>query len=155
MESAARKCAVIDRLIRAAGIANARSVRARAEEWGALPAPAGGGAGGYDAVTAARWDRSRCSLEYAAPLLREGGVLVAWKGARDPDEEARGRRGGGGARDAVGGGARGRPVRGRPPPPPARVPQGRAPRPPDFPRRARDGPQAAAGLIGPEPSSRG
>jgi 16S rRNA (guanine527-N7)-methyltransferase len=26
--------------------------------------------------------------EYAAPLLREGGVLVAWKGARDPGEEA-------------------------------------------------------------------
>jgi len=26
-------------------------------------------------------------LEYAAPLLRQGGALVAWKGARDPDEE--------------------------------------------------------------------
>jgi 16S rRNA (guanine527-N7)-methyltransferase len=25
--------------------------------------------------------------EYAAPLLREGGVLVAWKGRRDPQEE--------------------------------------------------------------------
>ena len=28
--------------------------------------------------------------EYAAPLLRQGGVLVAWKGARDADEEAAG-----------------------------------------------------------------
>jgi 16S rRNA (guanine527-N7)-methyltransferase len=30
--------------------------------------------------------------EYAAPLLREGGALVAWKGRRDPDEEAAGAR---------------------------------------------------------------
>ncbi len=28
--------------------------------------------------------------EYAAPLLREGGVLVAWKGSRDDEEEERG-----------------------------------------------------------------
>jgi 16S rRNA (guanine527-N7)-methyltransferase len=26
--------------------------------------------------------------EYASPLLRVGGVLIAWKGARDPSEEA-------------------------------------------------------------------
>ena len=26
--------------------------------------------------------------ELASPLLREGGVLVVWKGRRDPDEEA-------------------------------------------------------------------
>ena len=30
--------------------------------------------------------------EYAAPLLREGGALVAWKGARDAEEEAAGAR---------------------------------------------------------------
>ena len=29
-------------------------------------------------------------VEYAAPLLRAGGVLVAWKGARDAAEEAGG-----------------------------------------------------------------
>jgi 16S rRNA (guanine527-N7)-methyltransferase len=29
-------------------------------------------------------------VEYAAPLLRCGGVLVAWKGARDDEEERRG-----------------------------------------------------------------
>jgi len=27
-------------------------------------------------------------VEYAAPLLAEGGTLVAWKGRRDPGEEA-------------------------------------------------------------------
>jgi 16S rRNA (guanine527-N7)-methyltransferase len=26
-------------------------------------------------------------IEYAAPLLRDGGVLVAWKGRRDGEEE--------------------------------------------------------------------
>ena len=36
------------------------------------------------------WARSRCLVEYAAPLLREGGILVAWKGARDAAEEAAG-----------------------------------------------------------------
>ena len=90
IESAARKCAVIDRLGRAAGIDNARSVRARVEEWGATPAPVGGGAGGYDAVTARALGRLPLVVEYAAPLLREGGVLVAWRGARDADEEAAG-----------------------------------------------------------------
>jgi len=29
-------------------------------------------------------------VEYAAPLLHEGGVLVAWKGARDAAEEGAG-----------------------------------------------------------------
>lgn len=29
-------------------------------------------------------------VEYAAPLLREGGALVAWKGGRDPAEESAG-----------------------------------------------------------------
>ncbi len=90
VESAARKCAVIDRLIRASAIENARSVRARAEEWGALPAQAGGGAGGYDVVTARALGSLALLEEYAAPLLRDGGVLVAWKGERDPAEEEAG-----------------------------------------------------------------
>jgi len=90
VESAARKCAVIDRLIRASAIENARSVRARAEEWGALPAQAGGGAGGYDVVTARALGSLALLEEYAAPLLRDGGVLVAWKGERDPAEDEAG-----------------------------------------------------------------
>ena len=101
VESAARKCAVIDRLIRASAIENARSVRARAEEWGALPAQAGGGAGGYDVVTARALGSLALLEEYAAPLLRDGGVLVAWKGERDPAEEEAGRRSRRGARDAA------------------------------------------------------
>jgi 16S rRNA (guanine527-N7)-methyltransferase len=87
IESAGRKVAVIERLIRAAELGNARAVRARAEEWGAVPAAAGGGALSYDAVTARAVGPLALLAEYAAPLLREGGMLVAWKGARDPDEE--------------------------------------------------------------------
>ena len=87
IESAARKCAVIDRLIAAAGIANARSVAERVEEWAGRPPPSGG-AGGYDVVTARALGPLALLAEYAAPLLSGGGVLVAWKGARSPAEEA-------------------------------------------------------------------
>jgi 16S rRNA (guanine527-N7)-methyltransferase len=80
IESARRKCEVIDRLAAATGIATARSIPARAEEWAATPRD-------YDAVTARAVAPLAVLAEYAAPLLREGGALVAWKGARDPDEE--------------------------------------------------------------------
>jgi 16S rRNA (guanine527-N7)-methyltransferase len=87
VESAGRKADVIERLALHARVDNARAVRARAEEWGALPAAAGGGAQSYDAVTARAVGPLALLLEYAAPLLREGGVLVAWKGALEPAEE--------------------------------------------------------------------
>ena len=88
VESVGRKTAVMDRLIQAASIPNARSVTARAEDLARVPASLGGGAGAYDAVTARAVGPLAVLLEYAAPLLRDGGVLVAWKGARDADEEA-------------------------------------------------------------------
>ena len=83
VESASRKTAVIERLAAAAGLANARAVTARAEEWAA-----GEGREAYDAVTARAVAPLAVLVEYAAPLLRAGGVLVAWKGARDPREES-------------------------------------------------------------------
>jgi 16S rRNA (guanine527-N7)-methyltransferase len=85
IESARRKAAVIDRLAAAAAIGNARAVNARAEEWAARE-----GAAAYDAVTARALAALPVLVEYAAPLLRVDGVLVAWKGSRDPDEEAAG-----------------------------------------------------------------
>jgi 16S rRNA (guanine527-N7)-methyltransferase len=91
IESAGRKAAVIDRLIQAAHVHNARSVVARAEEWGRLPAALGGGREAYDAVTARAVASLPVLVEYAAPLLRLNGVLVAWKGACDPDEQRLGR----------------------------------------------------------------
>ena len=85
IESSRKKCAVIERLAAAAGLANARALPVRAEEWAA-----GAGAGAYDAVTARAVAPLAVLAEYAAPLLGAGGALVAWKGARDPEEEAAG-----------------------------------------------------------------
>jgi 16S rRNA (guanine527-N7)-methyltransferase len=90
IESAGRKTAVIDRLLQAAEIPNARSITTRVEELGGVPAALGGGREAYDAVTARAVGPLALLVEYAAPLLREGGVLVAWKGSRDPAEEAAG-----------------------------------------------------------------
>jgi 16S rRNA (guanine527-N7)-methyltransferase len=54
----------------------------RAEEWAAAD-----GREAYDAVTVRAVGPLPVLLEYAAPLLRLDGALVAWKGARDTDEE--------------------------------------------------------------------
>lgn len=83
IESVGRKCDFIQRAIDAAGIANARVVNARSEELAA-----GEGREAYAAVTARAVGRLSTLAELASPLLEEGGVLFAWKGKRDPDEEA-------------------------------------------------------------------
>lgn len=91
IESAGRKTAVIDRLIQAAKVDNARSVKARAEEWAAVTPALGGGREAYDAVTARALAALPVLVEYAAPLLRPDGVLVAWKGTVDEAERQQGR----------------------------------------------------------------
>lgn len=98
IEAARRKAAVINRLRQAANVENARSVVARAEEFARTPPALGGGRERYDVVTARAVAPLAVLVEYAAPLLRPNGVLVAWKGSRDPAEEGRG----GGAADEVG-----------------------------------------------------
>jgi 16S rRNA (guanine527-N7)-methyltransferase len=90
IESAGRKRAVAARLAQAADVTNARAVTARAEEWAGLPPGLGGGREAYDVVTARAVAPLAVLVEYAAPLLRAGGVLVAWKGARDAAEESGG-----------------------------------------------------------------
>lgn len=87
IESARRKAAVIERLVDSAGVSNAHVVAARAEEWAA-----GRGRGTYDAVCARAVGPLPLLVEYAAPLLRDGGVLIAWKGKRDRLDESRGSR---------------------------------------------------------------
>jgi len=84
IESSRRKAELIERLARAAAVENARALPVRAEEWSA---PGADGRDAYDAVTARAVAPLAVLVEYAAPLLREGGVLVAWKGARDEAEE--------------------------------------------------------------------
>ena len=81
VEAASRKTAVIGRLAEAGGLANARPVHARAEEWAA-----GEGSGRYDLVTARAVAPLAVLVEYAAPLLAPGGLLVAWKGSPDHGE---------------------------------------------------------------------
>ena len=83
IESVGRKCEFIERAIAAGGLANARAVNVRAEEWAAAD-----GHEAYDAVTARAVGRLSTLAELASPLLPAGGVLVAWKGRRDPGEES-------------------------------------------------------------------
>jgi 16S rRNA (guanine527-N7)-methyltransferase len=85
VESASRKCAFLERAVAAAGLPNVDVVHARAEEWRE-------GLGACDAVTARALAPLGVLAEYAAPLLVPGGVLVAYKGMRDPAEEADGDR---------------------------------------------------------------
>ena len=85
IEATGRKCEFIDRAAAAGGIENARAVNARAEEWAREGAA---GREADDAVTARAVARLSTLAELASPLLRDGGAVVAWKGRRDPDEEA-------------------------------------------------------------------
>jgi 16S rRNA (guanine527-N7)-methyltransferase len=90
IESVGRKTAVIDRLVQAAELGNARSITARVEDYGRVAAALGGGREAYEAVTARAVGPLAVLVEYAAPLLRVDGILVAWKGARDEAEEGAG-----------------------------------------------------------------
>jgi len=83
IESVGRKCDFIRRAVEAAGIANARVINARSEELAE-----GEGREAYDVVTARAVGRLSTLAELASPLLEENGALVAWKGKRDPEEEA-------------------------------------------------------------------
>ncbi len=85
IDSSSRKCAFIERAIETCSVSNARAVHARAEAWDE-------GLGVFDLVTARALAPLAVVAEYAAPLLRVGGSLVAWRGRRDPSEEASGAR---------------------------------------------------------------
>jgi 16S rRNA (guanine527-N7)-methyltransferase len=82
IESVGRKCEFMRRAIEASGIPNAQVVNARSEE-----IAVGDARESFDAVTARAVGRLSTLAELASPLLRENGVLVAWKGKRDADEE--------------------------------------------------------------------
>ena len=83
IESITRKCGFLGRAAAAAGIANATVICARSEDIASTDARES-----YGAVTARAVGRLSTLAELASPLLEAGGVLVAWKGKRDPDEEA-------------------------------------------------------------------
>jgi 16S rRNA (guanine527-N7)-methyltransferase len=80
VESNRRKCAFLARAVAKTDAANAVIVNARAESWEEAR-------GLIDVVTARALAPLAVVAEYAAPLLRLGGVLVAWRGRRDLDAE--------------------------------------------------------------------
>ena len=82
VESVGRKCAFMERAIDAASIANATVLNTRSEDLAS-----GLGRDAYDVVTARAVGRLSTLAELASPLLKPNGVLVAWKGKRDEDEE--------------------------------------------------------------------
>jgi 16S rRNA (guanine527-N7)-methyltransferase len=81
VESVGRKCQFLARLVEASGLGNVEVVCARAESWVE-------GLGRQDLVTARALAPLPVVLEYAAPLLREGGAVVAWRGRREAGQEA-------------------------------------------------------------------
>lgn len=82
IESVGRKCEFIRRAAGEAGISNATVINARSEELAV-----GERRDSYDVVTARAVGRLSTLAELASPLLRDGGILIAWKGKRDSDEE--------------------------------------------------------------------
>lgn len=82
VESVGRKCEFMRRAIEVAEIPNADVLETRSEELAG-----GGGREAYGAVTARAVGRLSTLAELASPLLEPNGVLVAWKGKRDEDEE--------------------------------------------------------------------
>lgn len=81
VESAIRHCRYLRRAVEMGGLENVSVVHSRAEEWR-------DGRCIHDLVTARALAALGVVLEYAAPLLRDGGHVVAWKGALEHGEEA-------------------------------------------------------------------
>ena len=82
IESVGRKCEFMRRAADAAGIANVGILNTRSEDLATAE-----GREAYDAVSARAVGRLSTLAELASPLLKPNGVLVAWKGRRDEDEE--------------------------------------------------------------------
>jgi 16S rRNA (guanine527-N7)-methyltransferase len=82
IESIGRKCAFMRRAADEAGIANATVLNTRSEDLASAD-----GREAYDVVTARAVGRLSTLAELASPLLKPNGVLVAWKGKRDKEEE--------------------------------------------------------------------
>jgi len=80
VEGNGRKCEFMTHAIGLVGLENAEVVHSRAETWKE-------GIGRSDVVTARALAPLDVLAEYAAPLLRLGGVLVAWRGKRELEGE--------------------------------------------------------------------
>jgi 16S rRNA (guanine527-N7)-methyltransferase len=83
IESLGRKCEFVREAGDRMGLENVTVVCERSEDWASSQ-----GREAYDAVTARAVGSLATLAELASPLLRDGGVLVAWKGARSEEEES-------------------------------------------------------------------
>ncbi len=84
VESVGRRTVFLERALDACGLEERCSIVVRrAEGW-----PEGIGA--HDVITSRALATLDVVLEYSAPLLREGGIAVAWKGALSDEERADG-----------------------------------------------------------------
>jgi 16S rRNA (guanine527-N7)-methyltransferase len=83
IESLGRKCEFLRDAAGRMGLENTSVVCERSEDWASSH-----GREAYDAVTARAVGSLATLAELASPLLREGGVLVAWKGTRSDSEES-------------------------------------------------------------------
>jgi 16S rRNA (guanine527-N7)-methyltransferase len=81
VESLAKKCAFLERALEVSDTTNATVACARAEDWPERE---------LDVVTARAVAPLNILVEYAAPLLRIGGALIAWKGKPEEAEVADG-----------------------------------------------------------------
>ncbi len=79
VESNGRKCGFIREMVVAMGLENLFVGCSRAEDWS-------DGLGANDVVCARALAPLGVLCEYAAPLLADGGTLVAWKGRMEDDE---------------------------------------------------------------------
>ena len=77
-----RKCSFLAEVVAQAGLDNVAVRCTRAED---LPGEVARES--YGVVLARAVAPLATLVEYAGPLLEQGGELIAWKGSRDPDEE--------------------------------------------------------------------
>jgi len=85
VESNTRRAAFLERAVALTGARGAEVVNARVEQWAE-------GRGSCDLVLARALAPLPVVVEYAAPLLRVGGSLVAWRGRPDREVERAGER---------------------------------------------------------------
>jgi 16S rRNA (guanine527-N7)-methyltransferase len=83
IESLGRKCEFLREAAERMGLRSVTVVCERSEDWASSH-----GREAYDAVTARAVGSLATLAELASPLLHDGGVLVAWKGARSEEEES-------------------------------------------------------------------
>lgn len=96
VDAVGKKVDALRSFVAGLGMANVEVVASRAELLGRGPSRES-----YDLVTVRAVASLPVLAEYALPLLRAGGTLLAWKGSITPDELAAGRA----ASDRLGGGA--------------------------------------------------